>query len=264
MIKLLSATVLLGTSFGIIGCFLMWMRHAFLSDALSHSAILGVSISVLFGISPLWGIAGIGLLIALSLYLHKFNAQSIPKDSWLNMVSYAFLGLGYTVTHYLSHHRGLTLGYLESILFGDILLIDKQDIIFILFFTLCVIGLVYFFWKTIIRSILDSELAQLHNPKSAYIFPIFFSILILLLSLTLPKVGALLVPGMLIMPACSAALIAKSPSAMIFIAIGISISIFLISILTAFQFDFPISPMVVVCGFGIFVVILSLKKWIHR
>lgn len=264
MIKLLSSALLLGISFGIIGCFLMWMRHAFLSDALSHSAILGVSISVLLNIAPLWGIAGIGLLIAFSLYIHQFSAQSIPKDSWLSLVSYAFLGLGYTITHYLAHHRGLTLGYLESILFGDILLIDTQDIIFILFFTLCIICLVCVFWKNIIRSILDSELAKIHNRNSAYIFPIFFSILIVLLSLTLPKVGALLVPGMLIMPACSAALIAKSPSHMIFIAIGISISVFLMSILTAFQFDFPISPMIVVCGFVIFILTMSLKKWMHK
>ncbi|MBA4249559.1 MAG: hypothetical protein C0432_02175 [Candidatus Puniceispirillum sp.] len=263
MTRLIFSAILLGITFGIVGCFLMWMRHAFLSDALSHSAILGVSISVLFGISPLWGITGIGLLIALSLYYHKY-CSNIPKDSWLNLISYSFLGLGYTVTHYLAHHKGLTLGYLESILFGDILLINNHDLQFITFFAIFIVCIVFLFWKMIIRSILDTELAQIHNPKSAYIFPIFLGILVILLSLTLPKVGALLVPGMLIMPACCAALIAKSPEKMIFIAVIISISIFLMGIFAAFQFDFPISPMAVICGFGIFIGTIGLKRLMSR
>ncbi len=263
MSKLILSALLLGIAFGIVGCFLMWMRHAFLSDALSHSAILGVSISVLLGISPLWGITGIGFLIALSLYYHKY-CSNIPKDSWLNLISYSFLGLGYTVTHYLAHHRGLTLGYLESILFGDILLMNNNDLQFIAFFAIFIVYVIFVFWKMIIRSILDPELAQIHNPKSAYIFPIFLTILVILLSLTLPKVGALLVPGMLIMPACCAALIARSPEKMIFISVAISISIFLMGILTAFQFDFPISPMVVLCGFGIFVGIIGFKRLLSR
>src|SRR5579871_4268272 len=52
---------------GPLGCIVVWRRMAYFGDTLSHAALMGVALGILFGIDVTVGVIATGVLIALLL-----------------------------------------------------------------------------------------------------------------------------------------------------------------------------------------------------
>ena len=54
---------------GPLGCFIVWRRLAYFGDTLSHSALLGVAITVLFELNVTLSVFAISVVVSLLLML---------------------------------------------------------------------------------------------------------------------------------------------------------------------------------------------------
>ncbi|MEL0303006.1 MAG: metal ABC transporter permease, partial [Rhodobiaceae bacterium] len=60
---------------GPLGCFIIWRRLAYFGDTLSHSALLGVALALLFEVNITFAVFGISVIVSLLLMLLQHRAS---------------------------------------------------------------------------------------------------------------------------------------------------------------------------------------------
>ena len=247
----LIAAACLSFSLAPLGCFLLWRRQAFFGDAMAHSAMLGVAVSLMWGAAPLWGIllicATLSALLAYGPLVFK-----LPSDAWLGLLSYTLMAIAFIVMRSLP--RGGVKGgaSVEQFLFGDLLLLNTTDIAILAGITLVVGAFLFLFWRKLILITLDPDWASVEGIAPHHMTFVFLLMLSCAVAATLPIVGALLVPGLMLLPGASAAQFSRSPEGMIRRAIFMALLMLIGGISLGFHMDWPVGPASVVVGFGLF------------
>lgn len=200
---------------GLLGCFVVWRRMAYFGDATAHASILGVALSLAFGLPVTLGILGVAGAMALLVFL--LSDRGLAADTVLGVLAHGSLGLGLFAVA-LSPGPRLNL---EGFLFGDVLTVGRGDLALIWAGTALVGLLVWRNWVLLLTSTLSPDLA-----RSAGLDPRRGSLLLSLLlaavvAVAIQVVGALLVTALLIIPAAAARNLARTPEAMALAACGI-------------------------------------------
>jgi len=111
---------------GPLGCFVIWRRLSYFGETLSHSSLLGVTLGYIFSINISITVFLVSITVAIML-LYLLEKTELPSDSLLGLLSHASLSLGLLVVGYLSFIRFDIMG----LLFGDILAVNKIDVLVI-------------------------------------------------------------------------------------------------------------------------------------
>ena len=92
----LIAGVALALVTGPLGCVIVWRRMAYFGDTLSHAALLGIAIAIFVDVLPMVGVAVVGCLLAVLLFLLERNKQ-LSTDTLLGILSHSALAFGLIV-----------------------------------------------------------------------------------------------------------------------------------------------------------------------
>ena len=111
-----------------MGCFTIWRRLSFFGDTLAHSALLGVTMALTFELNIPLAVFVISSIIAVMLLSLQKNTR-LPGDALLGLLAHSSLAIGLVVIGFLSNIRFDVMG----LLFGDILAVNKIDILIISF-----------------------------------------------------------------------------------------------------------------------------------
>ncbi|PIZ32601.1 MAG: hypothetical protein COY39_05210 [Alphaproteobacteria bacterium CG_4_10_14_0_8_um_filter_37_21] len=235
-----------------LGCYLLWQRMAFLGDTLSHSAILGIALSVLFHF-PLYHIGTIIYLIGFVLLFDYFTAKkSLSNDTVLSLLSYGGMSFGLVILNLCGQDDTL-----NQILFGDLLSIDYQSLGVLAALALTVNIYLATFHKKLILYILDSDLAQQSGLNVKHVRVVFLLISATVIAVSIHWVGALIAPALLIIPCTAVFTNTLSPKETIIKALLFSLLSFPIGILGSFYLSVSIGPGIV-CAF----IIMLLTRWV--
>lgn len=244
---------------GPLGCFIVWRRLAYFGDTMAHSALLGVALAVLLEIDLMIGVFGIALLVALSL---AFLGRSGPlsADSLLGLLSHSTLALGLVIISMLSWLRL----DLMAFLFGDILAVGQIDLMVIWSGGLIVLAVLVWIWRPLLAMTVHEEVAAAEglNPWRARL--VFLVLMAAVIAVAMKIVGALLITALLIIPAATSRLIARSPEAM---AIGAAIlgAVAVVGGLgLSLEIDSPSGPSIVVAALALFLGGLAVRLAIGR
>ncbi|MEC8575623.1 MAG: metal ABC transporter permease, partial [Pseudomonadota bacterium] len=215
LIRALFAGVGVALAAAPLGCFVVWRRMAYFGDATAHAAILGVALSLGFGVSVFVGAMGVALAMALT--VSNLSERGYGVDTILGVLAHSALAFGLVAVSFL---RGVRLD-LNSYLFGDILAVSKVDLLVIWIGAAIVIGLMAWRWQALLTSTVNRGLAYASgiNPKREQ--QLMTLGLAIVVAVAIKVVGALLIVAMLIIPAAAARAVARSPEAMAFGAAGI-------------------------------------------
>lgn len=201
---------------GPLGAFVVWRRMAYFGATLSHSALLGIALGLLLGISPMIGIAGIGIAIALVLSRKSDTAGAgyLSEDTQLGIFAHGTLGVGLVVIAFVDNVRFDLMAYL----FGDILAVSDSDL-YVLFGGAVVLGVVLLWiWRPLLTLTVHAELAQVEGVNVARTRLVFMLLLAVLVALAMKIVGVLLVTSLLIIPAAAARPLSRTPEQMAMLA----------------------------------------------
>ncbi len=254
------AGILISIITGIIGSLIVVNKMVFLSGGIAHSAYGGIGFSIYFSLPMLLSTTVfsviITILIALLTYQKRENLDTIIGLTWAIGMSIGILLVD------------LTPGYntnLMSYLFGSILAVSNDDILFMLILLTFIIFILLFFYRDILAVSYDSEYARLRGIHTK-----FFYILILILSalcivISIKIVGIILVIALLTIPIyisqrfCNtlfSIMISSALFSMVFTILGLAIS---------YNFDLSSGPSIIlvssICMFSIviFDFIIKLK-----
>jgi zinc transport system permease protein len=226
---------------GSLGCFVIWKRMSYFSESISHSALLGVSLGLASGLGMHAGLVVVGVVFA-GLIVILQQKQVLSSDAILGIFSHLALSLGIVI---LGIVGGENTDYF-ALLFGDVLSISNQDIVWIYAVLVIVICLLVVFWQKLLLLTLNEELAVSQGLNRTSYQLLFMLMIALTVSISVQIVGVLLITSLLIIPPAVARVFADSPLSMVIQSIGISIAAVIMGLSASVFYDLATGPTIVI------------------
>lgn len=234
-----------------MGCIMLWYKYNYFNDGLIHACLFSGIISYFFNIPQILSMIVVSVVFSLLVFIFKFYSN---KNAITSVISSAFLASSLILASRLQERI-----VLETLLFGDIFVIEKFGFYLILIMLAIVGVFIKLFFHQIITMALDPDIAKTSNiPVNLIEFTILL-ILSLIIAVSIKFTGAFLIGSFLIIPATSARLIAKSPIQMIIFAILISFLSGMVGFYLSLTYDLPLSPSIS-SMFIVTYIILSIGK----
>ena len=224
--------ILVALTCAIAGTFVVLRGLAFVGDALAHGVLPGIATALLLGVSGIVG-ASVGAVVMMggvSLVARRFR---LSGDTAIGLLFVGMLALGVIITS----RSDAFVGDLTRILFGELLGVSGNDLLM----QLCALGVVgaiaFVGRRPFLLLSVDEGLAR----TSGFSTRIFHNVMLTMVAITVvasfQTVGTLLVLGMLIAPAATGALFARSISSMMTIAAIVGTLSTYIGLLLSYHFD---------------------------
>jgi len=185
--------------FGLLGTMIINNRMAFFSDALGHSALTGIAIGVIIGLSnPLWSMLCFSLLLSVMILIVK-NVNTASTDTIIGVFSSTAVALGIVI---LSSRGGFN--KYSVYLIGDLLSINSQDLLrLVIVFVVVLVLWVVVFNKLLLVSINASLAGSRGIPVRFYEY-LFTLLMAVIVTISIQWVGVLIISSLLILPAAAA------------------------------------------------------------
>ncbi|WP_386686399.1 High-affinity zinc uptake system membrane protein ZnuB [Lonepinella sp. MS14434] len=238
-----------------LGAFVVWRKMAYFGDTLSHSALLGVALGIFFQINPYIAILTLTLILAITMVWLENNTQ-FSVDTLLGIIAHSCLSLGVITVQLLQNVRVDLIGYL----FGDLLAVNFDDLIYIGVGVAVVLSLLLYFWRPLISITVSPELAQVEGINVKRMRFILMILTALTIALSMTFVGALIITSLLIIPAATARRFARTPESMAIIAVIISMIAVSLGLTLSALYNTASGPSVVVASSVLFLFSLLKKE----
>lgn len=203
MRRSLVACLALSLSLTPLGVFLLLRRMSLIGDALSHAVLPGVAIGYLCaGMSLLaMGLGGFvaGLLVAMSSSWIS-NATRLHEDSTFAGLYLGSLALGVTLVSLRS--SGVDLLHL---LFGSLLAVDNESLLFIGVIATITILVLAFFYRAIVFESFNAAFFQARSKRfPTLVHAMFMALVVMNLVAGFQILGTLMTVGLMMLPAITA------------------------------------------------------------
>ena len=238
--RALLAGLLTGTLGGLLGSFAVLRQLSFFSDALGHSALLGITAALLLGLNPTLVLVPFAVLFALG--VDRLSRRSrLPTDALLNIVYSSSLALAMLA---LSRQRSFQ-GGIEQLLFGDILGVSWLDLGLLLLLLLACGTYLLLHRRSQILLTLDEPLAISRGVAAAEHRVLFLVLLAVVVAISIKAVGVLLISAFVVIPACAARLLSRGFGQYVGLAAGLGAGCAVTGLLLSALLDLPSGPSVV-------------------
>ena len=135
----------------------------------------------------------------------------LAGDSLLGLLAHSSLAIGLVLIGFLSSIRFDLMG----LLFGDILAVTVEDIFIIWFGGFIILGILFYIWKSIFAATVNYDLSAAEGMKPDVSNFIFTILLAGVIAISLKMIGALLITGLLLIPAATARSLSSNPIQMV-------------------------------------------------
>ncbi|EJF78054.1 hypothetical protein ME7_00045 [Bartonella birtlesii LL-WM9] len=240
----LIGSILLSISACPIGVFLMLRGMSLTGDAISHAILPGVAAAFLFcGFSlismTLGGILA-GVIVALATALISRNSFQ-KEDASMTVFYLIALAAGVIIVSL----KNSTIDLLH-LLFGSILALDTQALLFITVIMVITICSLFTFWRALVLESFDPLFFKSLSPLSKYVHISLLGLVVLNLVGGFQSLGTLLSVGIMMIPAITARfwLSRLGPICILSILLGIIASI--CGLLLSFHLSLPSGPSIII------------------
>ena len=240
---------------GPLGCLVIWRRLSYFGDTLAHSALLGVTLAYAFSFNislSVFIISGTVALLLISLQ----KRTKLAGDSLLGLLAHSSLAIGLVLIGFLSSIRFDLMG----LLFGDILAVTTQDILIIWFGGLIILGILFYIWKSIFAATVNYDLAAAEAMKPDLSNFIFTILLAGVIAISIKMIGALLITGLLLIPAATARSLSNNPFQMVILSILIGITSVITGLFGSLELNTASGPSIVVAALVLFILSISFNR----
>ena len=254
MIRSLVTAIISGMMLPMLGSFTINRNMGFMADAMAHATMPIIAVGVFFGFS----ISALGLPAAIFVALFLgfvIKNTNIGEDTSIGIIFSSFFALGFVLISLLNVSINL-----EDLLFGQILAVSYFDmyVMLALFVVLLIIFLAYY--KQMLFYSFDPVGAQIRGLNTSFLNYLFLIMLSLAIIGSLQTVGIILVLSMLIIPAASAKLLAKTFNVTTIIGVVFGVISSVSGLLLSYYFNLPSGPSMALVATGIFVICFLFQK----
>jgi zinc/manganese transport system permease protein len=255
MQRALMGGILTGLMGGLLGSFTILRQLSFFSDALGHSALLGISLGLLLGLSPSSVLLPFAVLFALGV-TYLLERTRLWTDALLNIVYSSSLAIGVILLTFVGQYKG----GINSILFGDILAVRQGDLwVSTVLLVVCVlfVGLTL---RSQILLTLHEPLAVARGISASAHRTAFIVLLALVVGTSIKAIGVLLISAFVVIPACAARLLSRTFTGYVILSAVLGALGAMLGMVLSALFNLPSGPAIVTAQLGIFLVAIVLPR----
>jgi zinc transport system permease protein len=212
---------------GMLGSLVVGNRMAFFSDAMAHCAFAGVALGYLTVLLSggdramvTWAVplimVALGVGVGVSMVYVRDNT-GLANDTVIGVFFALAIGFGAMLFQVL---RAKSTFNPETFLFGNLVFIPEEDLLFLLGLVVVVMPLFAWKYNQMVFASFNPTLARTRGLKLQLNNYLFIVILALVVNLSIKAVGALLINAMLVVPAAAAAILSRNLRQMFWLTIA--------------------------------------------
>ena len=259
MQRALVGGLLTGALGGVLGSVAVLRQLSFFSDALGHSALLGITLGILIGVNPTLVLIPFAILFAI-LVNQLVERSSLPTDALLNIVYSSSLAAAILALSFVEHYRG----GIRQLLFGDILGVSNLDLVVVAVLLAAAVAYLGLSLRAQVLLTLNAELAGAVGVRTGWHRLAFIVLLAVVVAVSIKAVGVLLISAFVVIPACAGRLLCRRFPYYISASAILGGSCALLGLLVSGLTNLPSGPSVVMVQFLGFVVALLLSSRLFR
>ncbi|MCJ7689475.1 MAG: metal ABC transporter permease [Clostridiaceae bacterium] len=195
----LLGVLLVTPMFGLLGTMVVNNKMAFFADALGHSALTGIAIGVILGISnPIWSMLAFSLMLAVVIIKVK-NVNTSSTDTIIGVFASTAVALGVVILSF----RGGFAKY-SVYLIGDLLSISSIDLLILPIILIIVIVIWTIAFNKLLLVSVNQLLARSRGINVEFYEYLFTITVAVIVTISIQWVGVLIISSMLVLPAAAA------------------------------------------------------------
>lgn len=236
--------VFVGSAAGYLGSIMISKHMALVGDALSHVALPGLALGILFNFNPFIGaFAFLAVTAIVTWYLQKSTALSV--EAIIGVLFVLALAIGILITPQVA---------LLEALFGDIAKVTLTDTVVTAVVSIIVILVTRAIYTKLALSMISRELAVSSRIKVDRVNLIYLLLVAMIVAVGIKEVGTILVGAVVIVPAAAARNVSSSLYDYSIISAVFGIVSAISGVLLSNVVDFTAGPIVVIMGTIIFAI----------
>jgi ABC-type Mn2+/Zn2+ transport system permease subunit len=240
-----------GLAAGYLGSIMVLEKMALVGDALSHVALPGLALGILFNFNPLVG--GFAFLFVSAVLI--WHLGRVTKLSFETLVGATFtLALAIGILLF-----GDNLNALEEALFGDITKVGVTEAVVATVISVMVIFLTRLIYRRIVLGLISEELATSKGISVARTNLLYLLLVSLTVAIGIQITGTLLVGFLVVTPAAAAKTISANMSRYLTLSSLFGAISAVSGILMSSYFNVLPGPLVVISGIAIFVIVIVIR-----
>jgi len=251
LIQPLLVAVFVSAAAGLLGCFAILKRMALVGDALSHVALPGLALGLLFNFNPFLGALFFLIGATTGIWLLQYRSK-LSVETIVGVFFAASLALGAVLT---PEHE-----LLEALL-GNIYKLSWQESLASILLSSFLIIVILAIRKKLALSMVSEELSYSVGVKNRRLEFAYLMIFALIVALGIRFTGALLMGSLVIIPAASAKNISRSLSLFMALSVIFGVLSAALGIYISFVNNLSPGPIFVLISSIIFIASLFIRKF---
>jgi zinc transport system permease protein len=240
----LIAGFFIGLASGYVGSLMVLKKMALVGDALSHVALPGLALGILFNFNPFIGaFAFLFAASAATWYLER--STELSAEAIVGVLFVLALAIGILITPEPD---------LLEALFGDIAKVSVYDALTAIVVSIVVIILVRWIYLRTVLTLVSEELAKSIGINVSRFNFVYLFLVALVVATGIKLVGSLLVGALVIVPAAATKNISRNLHTYSMVSGAAGIISALSGVLLSYYTGFPAGPLVVISGTVIFLI----------
>lgn len=255
MQRALLAAVLVAIATGVVGTLMVLRGMAFLGDALAHGVLPGIAAALLIGIPSF-----IGALVGAAVMIGGVSVVSrrtrLSKDVAIGLLFVGMLALGVVLVSQSSEFAGS----LTDILFGEVLGVSWTAIMWQAIVAAVVVVLAWLLRRPFLLMAMDPDQARVAGYPVRVLEAVLLGMIAVTVVASFTVVGTLLVFGMLLAPAGTAALLTRRLGPMMALSAVVGVISAYVGLLLSWYYDLAAGAMIVLVAITIFFAVLVVQS----
>lgn len=243
MQRALIAGIATAVPLAVLGVFVTAKGISFFGDGIAHASLAGIAFGLLMGVSPLWSALVVSVLFAITLAVLE-ERSNMKSDTTLAFLFTVGLAVGIVLLS-LQH------GYqpdIMSYLFGNILTISSNDLLFIVPFAgICTVVLLTL-QRRMMLLVLNREMAWLSGIPVTITTALLYTLLAITVVVAVKLLGVVLVSALLVIPVMTARQWARSLQSLFVFSVIAAECTVIGGLLLSYVFDLPSGAAIVLTG----------------
>ena len=241
-----------GALCGLLGVFVTLRGMSYIGHGLSHAIFGGAAICAALSLNfyigaGIWGL-GSGLAIG-----KVSRRRIIGSDAAIGVITTASFAFGIALLGFYSRVKQS----IEATVFGSVLGVSQGDMIIVIVVTLLTIGIVIAFYRKLLFTTFDPEVAEVSGVNVARIDALLMLLLSFAILSSMKVLGVTLIAAALVVPAVIARMLTNSFARMLWLSSLIGGVSGLVGMYLSYHLDVSPGAMIVLVGFFVFVVVFA-------
>lgn len=199
MVRAFVAAAFIGLTCSVIGVFVVLRNMSFIGDGLAHASFAGIVIAYLLKMNLYVG--GLIFAVLTALGIGSISRRSeLSLDTAIGVLFTSAFALGVLLMSRVRNY----VSDLQDFLFGNILGVDRLDIILVVSLAVAVLAIIALLYKELLFASFDPVMAQASGLPTEFLYYLLLVLLAVTIIVSLQAAGIVLVAALLVTPAATA------------------------------------------------------------